>query len=119
MQCGVCTWVFGEADLDWIAMSVGQVGFDGIELLADPQRYKASDVRRIVARHGVEVLSLTPIDADPDRAIREQAIADYRHMLDLASDIGAKIMGFHGAVGRIHPLATHVEEEEFLLDSAQ
>lgn len=122
MRCGICTWILGTMDLEEMAAHAARIGFDGIELLADVDRYTASDVMRIVGNHGLEILSMTPADADPahpDAAIRDRAIDRYFRMLDLAAGVGAPTLGFHGAVGRVRPLSDPQEEECLLLDSAQ
>jgi len=109
MRCGVCTWIFGERDLGRIADVVRHPGFDGVELLAETDRLKPADVRRIMASHGLDILSLTPADADPAHphpATRASAIDEYRWMLDFAAEVETPILGFHGAVGRLRPITS-------------
>jgi len=114
--------MFGSLGLERIAEVADRLGFDGIELLADPSRYAARTARRILSDRGLSVLSLTPGDADPahpDRMVRGDAIDRYRRMVDLAAGVGAPLLGFHGAVGRTAPISDRASEERLLLESAR
>jgi len=120
LSVGICTWVFGDRSLDRVAEDVRRIGFDAVEVVADPQRVDAARARRTLAAHGLNVVSMTPCEADPahpDPRTRSEAVDRYRRMLDLAASIGSPLLGFHGSVGRIRPLSSQHEEERLLLES--
>jgi sugar phosphate isomerase/epimerase len=119
---GVCTWIFGDADLRRLAPALAEAGFAGVELLADVDRYKAASTRRVLAESGLDIFSLTPVEADlahPDGTVRKSAIDAYRRMIDFAAELGAPMVACHGAVGRIHPFSTREQELHLLEDSVQ
>ena len=113
-KLGACTWIFGDTSLEGVARGLSSLGYDGVELLGDPERYPPQEARRILADQGLEVFSLTPLDVDlahPDPRVRQQARDYYLGLLDYAAELGAKVVSCHGKVGRIRPLATQAEEE--------
>ncbi len=95
------------------------MGFDGVELLGDCERYSPREIRTLLDDHGLRPLSLTPLDVDmahPDPKIRNKAIEYYLRLLDFAAEIGAPTLACHGAVGRVRPITTLEEEETFFLE---
>jgi len=119
MRVGICTWVFGTLDLDRVAQAASALGFDGVELLADPDRYDPRQACDVLSRYGLAVLSMTPCDADPahpDPTVRASAVDRYRRMLDFAADVGAPVLGFHGAVGRTAPIDSQEMEARLHAD---
>ena len=127
MQLGVCTWIFGDVELERLLPVVAQCGADGIELLGNLPASEGSRVRRLLADEGLSIFSLTPVDVDrqgqevdlahPDNAIRRRSIDAYREMLDLATNIGAPILACHGRVGRVSAIAVQADEEALFADS--
>jgi len=113
-KLGACTWIFGDSRLEEVAGGLARLGYDGVELLGDPQRYPGQEVRRVLADHGLEVFSLTPLDVDlahPDPRVRKKALDYHLCLLDYAAQVGAPQVACHGQVGRVRPLATQQEEE--------
>lgn len=64
MQIGVCTWIFGDVDLERVLHAAARSGGDGIELLGNLPPSEASRVRRLLTEEGLSVFSRTPIDMD-------------------------------------------------------
>jgi D-psicose/D-tagatose/L-ribulose 3-epimerase len=113
MKYGVCNWIFGDEPLGETATRLASFGYDGVELKGDLELHDAAEVKAILNDHGLAVLSLTPEDVDlphPDAELRAEAVDYYLRLLDFAAEVGAPIVGCHGAVGRIRPVATYEQE---------
>ena len=113
MKYGVCNWIFGDEPLAETAARLAGFGYDGLELKGDLELYDATEVKTILDDHGLAVLSLTPQDVDlphPDAEVRAEAVDYYLRLLDFAAEVGAPMVGCHGAVGRIRPVTTYEQE---------
>jgi len=111
---GVCTWIFGETSLEEVSQKLSKLGYDGVELFGDWERYPPRQTRRLLAEHGLSVFSLTPADVDlahPESRIRKEALDYYFSLLDFASEVGSPMIACHGQVGRVRPMSTLEEEE--------
>lgn len=121
MEYGVCTWIFGDEPLASLFERIAQMGFAGVELLGDVDRYHPQSVRKLLQDHGLKAFSLTPLNVDlahPDSGIRERALEYYLRLVDFAAEIGAPVITCHGAVGRVKPHTTVEEEERLFLECA-
>ncbi len=124
---GVCTWTYGPRDLAEIAGSLSWLGFDGVELHGDLGAFRAAETTRLLADHGLSILSLTPGDCDPanpDAAQRQAAVDYYRRLIDFAADAreagaGSPLVSFHGLVTRIRPIASQDAEYAHLVESVR
>jgi len=113
MKYGVCNWIFGDEPLAETAARLAGFGYDGLELKGDLELYDPSEVKAILDDHGLAVLSLTPEDVDlphPDAEVRAEAVDYYLRLLDFATEVGAPMVGCHGAVERIRPVTTYEQE---------
>jgi D-psicose/D-tagatose/L-ribulose 3-epimerase len=113
MKHGVCNWIFGDEPLAETAARLASFGYDGLELKGDLDLYAPAEVKAILDDHGLAVLSLTPEDVDlphPDAEVRAEAVDYYLRLLDFATEVGAPMVGCHGAVGRIRPATTYEQE---------
>jgi D-psicose/D-tagatose/L-ribulose 3-epimerase len=120
IRCGACTWIFGDLSLSEIARRLEALGYDGVELMGDPVRYRAAEAAQILSDHGLAVFSLTPENVDlayPDEAVRRGAIDYYLRLLDFAAELDNPLVCCHGLVGRVRAVATGAEEYELLLRS--
>jgi len=118
MKYGVCNWVFGEERLQTTAAFLRQVGFDGVELKGDLSLYRPDRVNAVLDDHGLEVLSLTPLDVDlahPEPRLRKEAMDYYLRLVDFAAAVGSRLIACHGAVGRVRALVGHEAEMGHLL----
>ena len=119
-KLGVCTWIFGDSPLQEVAQDLSRLGYNGVELLGDPERYPPQEARKILAGEGLSVFSLTPLDVDlahPDPGVRRQALDYYQRLFDYAAELGAGIVSCHGKVGRVRPISSQPEEEKLLLEA--
>lgn len=119
---GVCTWLFGELAPERVAERVAALGYDGVELLGDLDRYSPAEIKRILTKHGLQVFSLTPINVDlahPDTQVREQAQDYYLALVDFATQIEAPLVSCHGAVGRVRPIEDWHQEWTLMVDGVR
>jgi D-psicose/D-tagatose/L-ribulose 3-epimerase len=113
MKYGVCNWIFGDEPLAETAARLAGFGYDGVELKGDLELYEPAEVKAVLSDHGLAVLSLTPEDVDlphPGAEARAEAVDYYLRLLDFAAEVGAPMVGCHGAVGRIRPVITYEQE---------
>jgi D-psicose/D-tagatose/L-ribulose 3-epimerase len=121
-QLGVCTWTFGDLPLEEIARRVKDLGFGGVALPGDLERYRAREAGRILADHGLEVMALTPDSVDlahPDATVRRKALDYYMRLLEFAGGLGNPLVGCHGCVGRVRALSTVAQERALLGDGVR
>ena len=122
MRYGVCTWIFGDQPLAETAARLAALSYDGVELMGDLTRYKASEVNAALSAQGLSVLSLTPENVDlahPDEAVRQEALDYYFRLLDLASAVSSPIVCCHGAVGRIRAITSYDEERRVFVEGVR
>lgn len=118
----VCTWTFGDLPLAEIARRLQALGYDGVELAGDLDRYQPAEVAATLAGHGLEVYSLTPGNVDlahPDPARRREALDYYLRLLDFAAELGNPLVSCHGYVGRVRAIGTQQEEWALLVAAVQ
>lgn len=122
-KLGVCVWVFGGAPIGDIAPRAARLGYEGLELPGDPDRFPVTSVRQVLADHGLSVLSLdpsgAPLDVDlahPDAEVRQGALNHYFRVLDYAAELGGPVVVCHGLVGRVRPLSSQSEEERLFVE---
>ncbi len=121
-KLGVCTWMFGELPLSEIARRLEKLGFEGVELMGNPDLYRPEEAAQILAGHGLAVLSLTPMNVDlahPDPTIRAEAVDYYLRLLDFGAAIGGPLVCCHGDVGRIRAVTTQKEEWALFVDAVR
>ncbi len=119
MRYGVCSWILGDTPLLLVAELLSGLGYSGIELFGDWERYPAHVAHRVLSEHGLSVFSLTPTNVDlahPDTGIREKARDYYLRLLDYATEMGSPLIGCHGEVGRMHAVTEQAQEEHLLAE---
>jgi D-psicose/D-tagatose/L-ribulose 3-epimerase len=117
-RLGACTWLFGDMSLTEIAQRLSSLGFDGVELMGDLDRYAPREAADILRDQGLGVFSMTPADVDlahPNPEIRSEAIDYFLQLLDFAAAIDKPFVACHGLVGRIRPFAGSGQEQERVL----
>ncbi len=114
----VNTWIFGNVPLADVIQRAAAIGFDGIELVGEPQIYDAAEVARMVQDAGLEVLSICgmfpgPDPADlrlfshPDAKERQRAIDYVKACVDLANGVGARsVLVVPSLVGQPKPFVS-------------
>lgn len=116
---GACSWIFGDASLKEVASGLARLGYSGIELAGDWNRYPPRKTLKILRDYNLKVFSLTPANVDlahPDQKVRLEALNYYLKLLSYANEIGAPVVTCHGKVGRIRPITSQVEEEKLMAE---
>jgi D-psicose/D-tagatose/L-ribulose 3-epimerase len=116
---GVCEWIFGSRALGDTLELLTAGGADGVEVTGEPARDADSLVAALeaagLAPIGTTAASRWPTDerdlAHRDAAARRRAVGYYRGCIDLATVVGAPIVGLiPGAVGRVEAMTTQAQE---------
>jgi D-psicose/D-tagatose/L-ribulose 3-epimerase len=119
---GICTWTFGDLPLEDIAGRVAALGYDGVEVLGEIEKYTPAQVMHILDNHGLGIFSLTPLNVDlahPDARKHREALDYYLSLIDFAAGVGAPMISCHGAVGRIRPIVTWQQEWMFMVEGVR
>ena len=64
MRYGACNWIFGDTPLPEVAELLSGLGYDGIELFGEWERYPARRTQHILSEHGLSIFSLGPENVD-------------------------------------------------------
>lgn len=109
----VSNWIYGGEDLELTYRRLHRAGFDGVELVGEPDRHDPERVLALNRQYGLKVTSvlswcLWPIAsrdlAHPDREMRRQAVEYIARNVDLAVAVGAPIVVvIPGPAGRPAP----------------
>ncbi len=126
---GACTWIYGDISLDEVLGRMADAGCDGVELLGEPDRWPASEVRRLLARHSLMPLALTAQCkvpetrrdlAHPDPAVRADAVNYLVQCLRFAADVGVPIVQMlPSGETRLSPIATREQEWRWSVEGMQ
>jgi len=125
MKYAVSTWIYGNEPLEKTMARLERLGYDGVELTAEPDMQVAR-IRDLIGRHQLRVSNLLgnwswPLRRDlcnPDPQVRTQAIDYARGAIDLAQELGAFSVGVvPSAVCKPGALAPREDEIRWAADS--
>ncbi len=115
MRYSVSNWIYGDEPLEETLQRLSRCGFDGVELVGEPDRYRPVEVRRLCDAYKLEVFSIAgmfpwPTDerdlANPYPAVRKRAVSYVRSCVDFAGAVGARIViVVPSAVPKTEPVA--------------
>jgi sugar phosphate isomerase/epimerase len=94
----ISNWVYGEEDLKVTFDRLQRFGYDGIELMGEPEKYNNAEIKTLVKKTGVKVMTLAGIYtaerdlSDPDHSIRANAVKYVKDCCDFANDLGAEVV---------------------------
>ena len=101
MQYAISNWIYGNEPLRDQFIRLAQYGYEGIELVGEPDRYSIPEVKGLCKEFGVRVSSvlgwsiwgIPGRDSDsPDENERSAALEYCKSCVDLASELGAPIL---------------------------
>lgn len=114
MKYSISNWIYGDEPLETTFQRLSRHGFDGVELMGEPERYHPEEVRQLCDKYGLRVLSIagmypwptTERDlANPDPGVRQRAVVYLRRCVDFACDVEAPlIIVVPSAVGKTQPV---------------
>lgn len=97
----VSNWIYGGEELEPTCMRLHRFGYNAIELVGEPGRYKPDQVKELTLKYNLEVSSvlswcLWPLEdrdlAHPNHEYRAKAIDYIMRNVDLAAEVGAPIV---------------------------
>jgi sugar phosphate isomerase/epimerase len=95
MKYCVSNWIYFNESLEKTMMRARSVGLDGLELMGEPEKYDAGEVRDLLDRFSLQVYSVAGIFT-PERdlsaiepRVRQQAVDYLKASLDFAKAIGS------------------------------
>lgn len=101
MKYAISNWIYGDEPLEDVFMRLRRYGYDGIELLGEPEKYDVAEVRRLCTQYGISVCSVLSwclsniLDRDPahpDPAVRFKTSTYLKGCVDFAREVGAPIV---------------------------
>jgi sugar phosphate isomerase/epimerase len=112
--------MFGDLSLEEIARRLNLLGFRGVELMGNLERYEPGSVTRILEDCGLSVFSLTPENVDlahPDADARREAVDYYLRLLDFGAALGGPLVSCHGYVGRVRAISDMPQERALFVEA--
>jgi len=102
-------FVYGNEDVETSVRRLAEYGYDGIEIVGEPDRYDAKQLHKVVKSFGLAVSSIGSIySSDRDLCSREAPVRSnaqsyVRRIAEMAADTGAPVAIFAPAsCGRTH-----------------
>lgn len=116
-------WIFGKEELEASFKRLQRLGYDGIELAGEPGTTDMGMVQRLMNDYGLTCTSICGIyTAERDLThqeaeIRDAAVQYVKDCIDMAAQLGAKIViVVPTAVGRTSPYTSPEKEWELAVD---
>ena len=119
------TIVYYQEDVATGVDRVARYGYDGIELVGEPDHYDTKQVRRLVDDAGIAVSSICSIYtgderdlSNPDASMRNKAIDYVKSVADLAAGVGAPvIIASPAPVGKVAPKGDRGDEYSWAVEA--
>ena len=125
----VNTWIFGDAGLEEVIERVAALGYNGVELVGEPEVYSVKEVSGFIKDSGLKVCSICGMFPGPEkddlRALchydakeRQKAIDYVKSCVDFANGVGAKsVLIVPGLVGQPTYFKSKEEDWNFAVES--
>ena len=97
-KIGVCTWIFGNLEPVYLADTIAEMGFDGVELYVDIEQVSPKYIKQVFADRDLEIFSITPSNvnlASSSTQSRKDAIAYYKKLIEYGAQLGQPIIVCH------------------------
>ncbi|HHY46643.1 MAG TPA: sugar phosphate isomerase/epimerase [Firmicutes bacterium] len=121
MKYSVSNWIYGDEPLEKTFVRLSKCGFDGVELMGEPDHYRVDDVAELCKRYNLQVLSIAGMYpwpttgrdlANPDPEVRGRAVHYLKKCVDFAVGVGAPlIIVVPSAVGKTHPVGDTCDDK--------
>lgn len=129
MRYGICNWVFGPEPLAKTLERLARLGYDEVELSAEPGLYDPREINRLVADFGLSVLGLTssadwPTETrdlgNPESHGRPRAVDYFGSCVDMAAELNAAYAGVLPAPsGRFFGLSSYADEWAWVVEGVR
>ena len=123
MKYAMSNWIYGDEPLEDVFKRLKRFGYDGIELVGEPEKYEINRIVELSSQYDLNVCSvLSWCLADipgrdishPAQSIRRKAAAYLKNCVDLAHHVGASIVVILPApAGRTSPVGISLTEDEW------
>lgn len=125
----VNSWIFGDCAIERIIERVSNLGYDGIELVGEPDIYDGKKIKKLVSDAGISICSICgmfpgPEENDlralahPDKKQRHAAISYIKRCIDLAVQTDARsVLVVPGLVGRPEFFVSRENDFQLIVDS--
>jgi sugar phosphate isomerase/epimerase len=104
----------GDTPITEYAPLLARMQYDGVELVGDPERVSAREMRAVLLDNGLSVLAVMPTnDADPAHPLpsqRQRSIDYYRELLEFCVELGCSRLVIREKPGRIRPIVGRSKE---------
>lgn len=124
MRYAISNWIYGDEPLREQFARLARFGYEGIELVGEPEKYSLKDLKGLCKAFGIKVSSVLGWSiygipgrdgASPDEQEREAALKYCQECVNLASELEAPIMVVIPApAGRTTPTGDPKSEDEWL-----
>jgi sugar phosphate isomerase/epimerase len=113
MKYSMSNWIYDDEPLRVTFQRLQKYGYDGVELVGEPQRYDTQEVKRLCQEFELSVLSIIgwsiwPLERDlahPDPQMRQKALKYAAECVDLAAAVGAPlVVAIPASAGRTSPI---------------
>ncbi len=113
MKYSISNWIYGNEPLPITFQRLQKYGYDGVELVGEPQRYDVQEVKELCQEFGLSILSVLgwsiwPLERDlahPDPGMRQKALTYAAECVDLAVAVGAPlVVVIPASAGRTRPI---------------
>jgi sugar phosphate isomerase/epimerase len=113
MKYSMSNWIYGDEPLRVTFQRLQKYGYDGVELVGEPQRYDSREVNALCVEFELSVLSVLgwsiwPLERDlahPDSQMRHKALKYAAECVDLAVAVGAPlVVAIPASAGRTSPV---------------
>jgi sugar phosphate isomerase/epimerase len=113
MKYSISNWIYADEPLPVTFQRLQKYGYDGVELVGEPQRYDIQEVKELCQEFGLSVLSVLgwsiwPLERDlahPDSQLRQKALQYATECVDLAVAVEAPlVVVIPASAGRTSPI---------------
>ena len=125
MKYAISNWIYGNEPLRNQFIRLAKYGYEGIELVGEPDRYKIPEVKGLCEEFGIHVSSVLGWSiwgipgrdlASPDENERSGALKYSKSCVDLANEFGVRILVVLPApAGRTAPSGAPQSEKDWMI----
>ncbi len=114
VRIGFSLWTLADTPLEDTLPALAHMGYQGVELVGDPERFPVEQVRPVLTIHGLEVMAVAlppTLDlAHPLPSLRHDSLAQARELLGYCGAVACPRLVVRERVGRIRPIVGRQRE---------
>ena len=124
MRFAYNTLVYGDEPIEKGIARIARSGYDGVELVGEPQKLNGKQINQFLNYHKIQASSICSIFdksrdlVHPDSKIRENGISYVKAVIDLAQEVGSKIVIVRPSpCMKTNPQASEEQEWEWAVEN--